>query len=195
MGKSSLSETAEVVGRSPPRRLSRLYLISIILGVTLVAFIGWFVWRVLFVQGIFNLPNIVNSSSVNARLDGSRYADGIAFDDPNWAKRNPHPKDFLGKWSGKWDFTWTVQITISQEPNSDRFEILYEWQEHVGEPLRQGHTKAVLSESSLRIGGSKDSIEMTLSARDPNRAKAFGNYAQPRATDLVRIPSKSASPN
>jgi len=105
---------------------------------------------------------------------------GLAAED---VKEKPKPEDFLGKWTGKWSGTYRVQFTITQDPKTKELAVVYEWEENVGNPLQRENISAKLDGNVLRIG---KVIEITLSAKDDNKGKAVGRFANPRSTDLTR---------
>lgn len=108
----------------------------------------------------------------------------MALADENPVKNDPKPEDFLGKWVGAWDGIFAVQITITQNPETKELSALYEWEEQPGNPLNQMVRPAKLDGNKLLIGNGL--IDLTLSAEDPTKAKAVGNFSKKRTADLVR---------
>jgi hypothetical protein len=99
------------------------------------------------------------------------------------AKNQPKLEDFLGKWSGKWDDTYQVRFTISQDPKTKQLIVLYEYEQNLGKPLRRSRIAAKLEGNTLRVGRSMD---VTISANDPDKGQAIGRFAERRTADLVR---------
>jgi len=110
----------------------------------------------------------------------------MAFADDT-VKEKPKPEDFLGKWKGKWDGVWAVQFTITQDPQTKQLTGLYEWEENVGQAMRQEKHTAMLDGNVLRVGRG---LEITLSAKDADKGKVVGKFAKPRSSDLVRVKEK-----
>jgi hypothetical protein len=98
-------------------------------------------------------------------------------------KKAPKPEHFLGKWVGKWDGKWTVQFTVSRDPESQELVVLYEWEERLGQPLGRDSFYAGFEDGKLLVG---DSIDITLSGNDPNKATANGHFQKPRVAELTR---------
>jgi len=98
-------------------------------------------------------------------------------------KDQPKLEDFLGKWSGKWDDTYQVRFTITQDPKTNELKVLYEYEQNVGKPLRRSRVTAKLEGNTLRVGRSMD---VTISANDPDKGQAIGRFAERRTADLVR---------
>ena len=99
------------------------------------------------------------------------------------AKDHPKPEDFLGKWSGKWDDKYQVRFAITQDPKTNQLKVQYEWEENIGKPLRRARINAKLEGNTLRVGRSMD---VTISANDPDKGQAIGRFAERRTADLVR---------
>jgi hypothetical protein len=99
-------------------------------------------------------------------------------------KEDPKPEDFVGIWVGRWDGVWQVQITIVQDAETKELSALYEWEERRGQPLKQQRPTAKIEKNTLILG--EKLIEMTLSAKEPIKAKAVGNFKRPRTADLIR---------
>jgi hypothetical protein len=108
----------------------------------------------------------------------------VALADEN-TKVKATPEDFLGKWSGKWDNTYQVRFTITQDPKTKELKALYEWEENPGKPLRRQRVTAVKIEgNALEVG---KAMQITISSKDPDKGKAVGNFGTKRRTaDLVR---------
>lgn len=94
-------------------------------------------------------------------------------------KKAPKPEQFLGKWVGK----WTVQFTVSRDPESRELVVLYEWEERLGQPLGGDSFYAGFEDGKLLVG---DSIDITLSDKDPDKATANGHFRKPRVAELTR---------
>jgi RNA polymerase sigma factor (sigma-70 family) len=106
-------------------------------------------------------------------------------------ERKAQPRDFVGTWSGQWDRTWPVYFTISHDARSGEFTVVYDWQETLGRPLKQRLYSAetnTLVDDTLWVG---PRIEFTLSATNPNQARAVGNFRPRRTADLIRLPADS----
>ena len=97
-------------------------------------------------------------------------------------KQNPKPQEFLGKWVGKWDDTYSVQFTISLAENKKDLSVVYEWEEVLGRPLRRSVGVGKIEGSLLKVG----KIDVSLSADDANRGEAFGHFRQPRTAQIQR---------
>ena len=111
----------------------------------------------------------------------------MARGDEEPVKNNPTPRHFLGKWVGKWDNTWKVQFTITQDPKSEQLSVLYEWQEIVGQPLQKKSLSAKIEKDTLVMSPSGASvIEITLLAKATDKAKAVGKFKTPRTAALTR---------
>jgi len=105
--------------------------------------------------------------------------------------RKVQPQDFVGTWSGRWDRAWPVYFTISHDAQTGGFTVVYDWQETLGRPLKQRLYSAetnTLVDDTLWVGSR---IEFTLSATDPNQARAVGNFRPRRTADLIRLPLDS----
>jgi len=75
-------------------------------------------------------------------------------------------------------------LTITQDPKTKELNVLYEFEQRLGKPLRQQQLTAKLEANTLRVGRS---IDLTLSPNDPDKGKAVGRFAAGRRTaDLVR---------
>jgi len=100
-------------------------------------------------------------------------------------RSNPTPADFVGTWRGRWDGQWNVQFTITRDTaNSPELNVLYEWEENVGQPMNQRNFPVNLQGDALVAG----MIEIRLSASDPRRATATGRFRNTRTAALVRDP-------
>ena len=98
-------------------------------------------------------------------------------------KSDPKPADFYGRWVGKWDDKWKVQYTIIPNPDTEgSLYVMYEHEENLGRPLRSAFLTGTIDKHTLKAGQS----ELTLSAKDPKKAKAFGDFQNPRRADLTR---------
>ena len=74
----------------------------------------------------------------------------------------------LGKWSGQWDDTWDVTFTITQNRDTQKLDVLYQWIENPGRPMRRMKLPATLEGNTLHIerdGGNM--IDITFSETDP----------------------------
>jgi hypothetical protein len=99
------------------------------------------------------------------------------------AKPSAKPEDFTGKWKGKWDGTYGVQFTITPiADDKERVNVLYEWEEKLGQPYHSSTSKPKIVGNVLKL----NLIEITISAEDPNRAVAKGNFARPRTAILTK---------
>lgn len=83
---------------------------------------------------------------------------------------------FVGKWNGKWDDRFQVQITITKTDSSE-LELLYEWEENVGQPMKRLGPQKAKIESNILVWGS---IEMTFESDDPTVAKVSGKFQSPQ---------------
>lgn len=174
------SAAGSVSPNSSPRAASVCFFV-----IGVVAIVAAFFWITGLATNNIEIPSSfkVNQPQVPLRRYSPTFADGVPFQDKSWTRQDPCPEDFLGKWSGRWDRVWAVQITISQLPESKQLVVFYEWEENRGGGFEQRQFATTLSKEVLQIG---DSIKMTLSAADPNQAKATGNFAHQRIADLVR---------
>ena len=93
------------------------------------------------------------------------------------------PEDYIGRWIGKWDSIWCVQFTITQDRTTKNIAVLYEWEEKPGQPLQRAQLSGQLASNQLKIG---TLIEMSISARSPDEAIAYGRFPTPRTAALTR---------
>ncbi|MEW6279143.1 MAG: hypothetical protein AB1758_10995 [Candidatus Eremiobacterota bacterium] len=93
------------------------------------------------------------------------------------------PKDFLGTWSGKWDGTWQIHLTVSQERSTRQLYVVYQWEEGVDEPLNRMAGPAEIRNGRLHF---REMIEVALWKNKPGQATAFGHFDQPRTALLRR---------
>jgi len=107
----------------------------------------------------------------------------FALSEEKETKENPKVEDFLGKWTGKWDNTWHVQFTITQDAAKKEIAVLYEWEEQPGAALQRQHRPGRIEGNVLKAGGS---IDISISAKDPNKGKAVGRFKTQRTADLTR---------
>jgi hypothetical protein len=89
----------------------------------------------------------------------------------------------MGRWIGKWDNVWCVQFTITQDRTTKNIAVLYEWEEKPGQPLQRTRARGQLAGDQLKIG---NLIEMSISARSPDEAIAYGRFPTPRTAALTR---------
>jgi len=89
---------------------------------------------------------------------------------------------FVGMWTGKWDGVYSVQFTISQDPQDRQYQVVYEWEEIVGQPMRRREWPVTEQSGTLVTGP----IEITLSTDDPNQAIAVGHFRKSRTAELTR---------
>lgn len=106
----------------------------------------------------------------------------VALGDEEPIKKDPKPKDFVGKWVGKWDDKWKVQFTVTMEPDSGELLVLYEWEERLGQPLQSQRVRAKIVENALVLG----LTEITLPAKGKDKAKAVGKFRNTRTANLTR---------
>jgi hypothetical protein len=92
-------------------------------------------------------------------------------------------EDYTGRWIGKWDNTWCVQFTITQDQATKNIDVLYEWEEKPGQPLQRAQIRGQLASGQLKIG---NLIELSISARSPDEAIAYGRFPTPRTAALAR---------
>jgi hypothetical protein len=92
-------------------------------------------------------------------------------------------KNFVGKWSGKWDNTYEVHFTVTQDPQTQHLNVRYEWEETLGQPLKHSERVGALTAEVLRVG---QNIEITISPTDRNAATAVGHFKKPRTAKLLR---------
>jgi hypothetical protein len=89
---------------------------------------------------------------------------------------------FVGTWNGKWDDIYSVQFTISKDPKDGQYQLVYEWEEIVGQPMKRREWPVEERDGTLFTGP----IEITLSSEDPNHATAVGRFRNPRTAELTR---------
>lgn len=90
---------------------------------------------------------------------------------------------FIGRWTGKWDYAWKVHITISKKRDTGELELLYEWEEDVGQPMQRSGPRPVKFNDDTLVSGN---IEMTLDASNPLTAEAIGKFKDTRTATLRR---------
>jgi hypothetical protein len=151
--------------REKVRRNTWLY---ILLAALLIVLLLLWAWRITRFHSRLGTPVVAQQTSAAQTAPG---------------KKALTPQDFLGTWSGRWDHTWKVRFTISQDAQTGELAVVYDWEETLGRPLRQRHYAATLVVDTLRVG---PKIEITLSVTNPNQAKAVGNFGNPRTADLIR---------
>jgi hypothetical protein len=93
-------------------------------------------------------------------------------------------EDYLGKWSGRWDNTFYVQFTVTQEPETKHVLVLYEWEEYPGQPLQRLRLTGHIENNILKIG--TRFIELSVSPHDPGKGKAYGYFRTRRTAELTR---------
>ena len=93
-------------------------------------------------------------------------------------------EDYLGKWSGRWDNTFYVQFTVTQEPETKHVLVLYEWEEYPGQPLQRLRLTGHIENNILKIG--TRFIELSVSPHDPDKGKAYGYFRTRRTAELTR---------
>ena len=100
------------------------------------------------------------------------------------AKRTTTTKaaGFVGTWTGKWDGIYSVQFTISQDPQDRQYQVVYEWEETLGQPMKRREWPVTEQAGTLVTGP----IEITLSTDDPDHAIAVGHFRKPRTAELTR---------
>ena len=98
-------------------------------------------------------------------------------------KDTPRAEDFFGKWAGKWDDTWSVQFTITQDPANGDISVLYEWEESVGQQMQMRTHAGKLAGNVLLVG---NMIELSIFANDPDQGQAYGRFRKPRTAVLTR---------
>ena len=106
----------------------------------------------------------------------------VSLDDEEPIKKNPQPKDFVGKWVGKWDGTWQVNFTVTQDAETGQLSLIYEWEESLGGPLQKKRPSAARIENDTLKSGT---LELTISEKDPGKANAKGNFKNPRTADMT----------
>jgi hypothetical protein len=89
---------------------------------------------------------------------------------------------FVGTWTGKWDGVYSVQFTISQDPQDQQYQVVYEWEEVIGQPMKRREWPVKEQAGTLFTGP----IEITLSPDDPNHAIAVGRFRKSRTAELTR---------
>ena len=89
------------------------------------------------------------------------------------APHQTNPDDFLGVWTGKWDNTYALQLTIARG-QGQQFRVLYEHEETPGQPLVQRQLHPIPQGRLLRM--TRASMIMTLSESRPNTARLDGNF-------------------
>ena len=89
---------------------------------------------------------------------------------------------FVGTWTGKWDGVYSVQFTISQDPQDQQYQVVYEWEEVIGQPMRRREWPVTEQAGTLFTGP----IEITLSPDDPNHVIAVGRFRKSRTAELTR---------
>lgn len=95
--------------------------------------------------------------------------------------------DFIGAWEGKWDQTWNVSFTITMpdaddKAQSDRVDVLYEWEESLGKPYQTRELKGTITNGVLDCGF----IEIYLHPDHGHRATAIGRFKHERSAELTR---------
>jgi len=100
--------------------------------------------------------------------------------------------DFVGTWVGKWDNSYCVQFTVTDNANTGEMSVLYEWQENVGKPLQRETLPGLPTGRSLKIGRH---IEFFASLESADQAVALGHFSALRAVALVREPTKRCNPD
>ena len=99
-------------------------------------------------------------------------------------KQNPALEDFLGKWTGKWDEVWYCQFTVTKGAEADSVDVIYEWEEKVGQqPLNRLEGKGKIEGNILKFL----MIDLSLSADDASRGKSYGHFKKPRTAQLTRV--------
>ncbi len=86
---------------------------------------------------------------------------------------------------GKWDETWTVQLTVSEGTNSTTVAVVYEWEERVGKPMMRDRFLARLVGSSWV---DNDAVMiMSLVGGNPPSAILTGNFKKCRVARLKKV--------
>lgn len=97
--------------------------------------------------------------------------------------RDVQPEQFIGKWSGKWNGQWKAQVTIRKNAGTGKFELVYEWEEHVGLPMQRAAPEVVEFKNDALISGN---LEITLHADNLDTAKMIGKFQRTRTAILRR---------
>ena len=92
-------------------------------------------------------------------------------------------EDFVGRWVGKWDNTWCVQFTVTQNSLTKAISVLYEWEENLGRPLHSQQLAGYLENNILKVCSA---IQISLPERNLDKATAYGRFPKPRTAALVR---------
>lgn len=93
-------------------------------------------------------------------------------------------EELFGVWHGYWNDVWSVTLTVSKDPDTGGYSVLYEWEERVGQPLQ-----SVRLPSEFRDGIiTNDWLDLQLSGDAPNEAHARGKFGDnPRTAKLKRV--------
>lgn len=91
--------------------------------------------------------------------------------------------DFVGTWTGKWDGIWAVRFTISPSTRTNEVNVVYEWEENIGQPWRRARHPGRVLDSSLKVG---THMFLELDANDASKARAIGKFAEKRTAELLR---------
>ena len=102
-------------------------------------------------------------------------------------------EDFLGVWEGAWDENWGVRFTVTPQDESGKeggddkltaVEVVYEWEEHKGQPWQRREYVGRMEEGVLKFSG----IELYRDPDDADRCTAIGRFSHERSAALTLVP-------
>ncbi|HSH95550.1 MAG TPA: hypothetical protein VK968_15510 [Roseimicrobium sp.] len=94
-------------------------------------------------------------------------------------------KDFHGKWYGKWDGRYGVRFTITPAGGkTDRLNVIYEWEETLGDPYEKSEGVCFLDGEKLKVG---KNIELTLVKGEKDACNAKGTFTTPRTAIMRKL--------
>lgn len=81
--------------------------------------------------------------------------------------------DLVGKWSGKWDGIYAIEMEIIR--NNENYEVIYRYEEIAGEPLREIKDRGVpVNENTIKVGP----IYIAVDQFKNNKVTAIGLFPQ-----------------